>query len=309
MYARFVRLPFASLARGIQARYANTAAARLIQANAKRRPFLAAAGVTCLGVATAYTQGYVELAGPSKQYLNELKKQAGYKAVDDHVHSNMVVGLGTGSTLYFATERIGQKVKEGKLKNIVVIPASKITEQHAISLGIEVGSLDTHPHLDVAIDGADCVDRFLNLVKGATQGTHFREKIVANAAKKFIVIVDESKLADSIGQTCPISVEVLPFCHSYTTEVIKKLPSLAGCIATLRERADGAPFLTDNGNYVIELNFHRPINPKLANRELNETIGVVEHGLYVDLASEVIVATANGLIVEKRAKVWPARGN
>jgi len=276
--------------------------------NANSRHCLVAAGLACFGVATVHRQGYVELKAPSKQYLNELKRQAAYKAVDDHVHSNMVVGLGTGSTLYFATERLGQKIKSGELKNIVVIPASKTTEQHAIKLGLVLGSLDTHPNLDVAIDGADCVDRFLNLVKGATRGTHFREKIVANAAKKFVVIVDESKLADNIGQACPLSVEVLPFCHAYTMEVIKKLPSLAGCQATLRADDDGKPFLTDNGNYVVELVFHRPIKPKLAARELNETIGVVEHGLYVDLASEVIVATSNGIIVEKRAKSWPVRG-
>jgi ribose 5-phosphate isomerase A len=308
MYSRFARLPFERLTQRVQARCASLAGARLAQVNARSRHALTAAGLACFGVATAYGQGYVQLAGASKQFQDELKRQAAYKAVDDHVQSGMVVGLGTGSTLAFATDRLGEKVKSGQLKDIVVIPASNMTQQHALSLGLSCATLDSHPNLDVTIDGADSVDRFLNLVKGGTQGTHFREKIIAKAAKKFVVVVDESKLCEHTGPQYPISVEVLPFCHKYTTEVIAKLPSLSRCQTRMRKAANGKTFVTDNGNFVIELLCHDPINVNLASRELCETIGVVEHALFVDLADEVIVATANGILVERRAKSWPVRG-
>jgi ribose 5-phosphate isomerase A len=118
---------------------------------------------------------------------DELKKQTGYKSVDDYVESGMVVGLGTGSTAYFAVERLGQKLKSGELKDIVAIPTSIRTKEQAESLGIPLVTLDTHSKLDVAIDGADNVDPSFNLVKGGG-GALLREKMVELAADKFIVI-------------------------------------------------------------------------------------------------------------------------
>lgn len=118
---------------------------------------------------------------------DELKKMVGYKAVDDYVKSGMVVGLGTGSTAYFAVERLGQKLKSGELKNIVAIPTSVRTKEQAASLGIPLVTLNTHSKLDVAIDGADNVDPALNLVKGGG-GALLREKMVELSAEKFIVI-------------------------------------------------------------------------------------------------------------------------
>ena len=118
---------------------------------------------------------------------DELKKQTGYKAVDDYVKSGMVVGLGTGSTAYFAVERLGQKIKSGELKDIVAIPTSVRTKEQAESLGIPLVTLNTHSKLDVAIDGADNVDPDLNLVKGGG-GALLREKMVELSAEKFVVI-------------------------------------------------------------------------------------------------------------------------
>jgi ribose 5-phosphate isomerase A len=118
---------------------------------------------------------------------DELKKDVGYKAVDDYVKSGMVVGLGTGSTAYFAVERVGQKLKSGELKDVVCIPTSIRTKEQAESLGIPLVTLDTHSNLDVAIDGADEVDPDLNLVKGGG-GALLREKMVEIMSKKFIVI-------------------------------------------------------------------------------------------------------------------------
>lgn len=163
----------------------------------------------------------------------ELKKQVGYKAVDDYVTSGMVVGLGTGSTAYFAVERVGQKLKSGELKDIVAIPTSVRTKEQAESLGIPLVTLDTHSRLDVAIDGADEVDPELNLTKGGG-GALFREKIVEIASDKFIVIVDESKICEGLGPGFPIPVEIVPFCHEHTMRVIAGLPSCAGCNPVLR---------------------------------------------------------------------------
>merc|ERR1712176_1234466 len=164
----------------------------------------------------------------------ELKKQVGYKAVDDYVKSGQVVGLGTGSTAYFAVERVGEKLKSGELKDIVCIPTSVRTKEQAEELGIPLVTLDTHSKLDVAIDGADEVDPNLNLVKGGG-GALLREKMVEVMADKFIVIVDESKLCDGLGPGFPVPVEITPFCHEHTMREVAALPTCEGkCEAVLR---------------------------------------------------------------------------
>merc|ERR1712157_704858 len=195
--------------------------------------------------------------------MGELKKQVGYKSVDDYVKSGMVVGLGTGSTAYFAVERVGEKLKSGELKDIVCIPTSVRTKEQAEELGIPLVTLDTHSKLDVAIDGADEVDPALCLTKGGG-GALFREKIVEVCADKFIVIVDESKLCDGLGPGFPIPVEIVPFCHEHTMREIAKLPALAGCKPVLRlgnvanNQPDGdEPAVTDNGNYIVDLQFEK----------------------------------------------------
>jgi len=236
---------------------------------------------------------------------DELKKQVGYKAVDDYVRSGMVVGLGTGSTAYFAVERLGQKLASGELKDIVAIPTSKRTQEQAEELKIPLVTLATHPKLDVAIDGADAVDPDLNLIKGGG-GALFREKIVEAAATTFIVIVDESKLADGLGPSFPLPVEVVPFAHEHTGRVIEALPSLAGCKATLRlgssssNEPDGdEPAVTDNGNYIYDLHFTELIkDPVAAAQELEGTIGVVEHGIFANMATHVIVAGEEGIYMK-----------
>jgi len=241
---------------------------------------------------------------------DELKKQVGYKAVDDYVKSGMVIGLGTGSTAYFAVERVGQKLKSGELKDVVAVPTSKRTQEQAEKLGIKLATLDTQPKLDVAIDGADSVDKSLNLVKGGG-GAHFREKIVEAAARTFVVIVDESKLCDGLGPHFPIPVEVVPFCHEHTARVIKALPALEGCEPMLRlgsaanNKRDGdTPAVTDNGNYILDLHFKKPIkDARAAAKQLKSTIGVVEHGFFTDMTSVVIVAGKEG-IYEKKPKGW-----
>ena len=164
---------------------------------------------------------------------DELKKMVGYKAVDDYVKSGMVVGLGTGSTAYFAVERVGQKLKSGELKDIVCIPTSERTKEQALSLGIPLVTLNEKSKLDVSIDGADDVDPDLCLIKGGG-GALLREKMVEVVSDKFICIVDESKLSKGLGPGFPLPVEITPFCHEHTRRLVEGLPSVKGCKAVLR---------------------------------------------------------------------------
>jgi ribose 5-phosphate isomerase A len=165
---------------------------------------------------------------------DELKKLVGYKSVDDYVKSGMVVGLGTGSTAYFAVERVGQLIASGQLKDVVCIPTSVRTKEQAESLGIPLCTLNEKSRLDVAIDGADDVDTNLALIKGGG-GALLREKMVEVMADKFICIVDESKLCKGLGPGFPLPVEITPFCHEHTLRVVESLPSIKGsCKAVLR---------------------------------------------------------------------------
>merc|ERR1719478_901001 len=196
---------------------------------------------------------------------DELKKLVGYKSVDDHVQSGMVVGLGTGSTAYFAVERVGQKLASGELKDVICIPTSERTREQAESLGIPLCTLNEKSELDVAIDGADEVDPSLFLVKGGG-GALLREKMVEIMAKKFIVIVDESKLCKALGPGFPLPVEITPFCHEHTMRVVGSLPALKGCKPVLRmgssatNKPDGDEIaISDNGNYLVDLHFDTPI--------------------------------------------------
>merc|ERR1719331_858002 len=240
---------------------------------------------------------------------DELKKQVGYKAVDDYVESGMVVGLGTGSTAAFAVERVGELLKSGELKDIVAIPTSVRTKEQAEELGIPLTTLGTkesrYSDLDVAIDGADDVDPALNLVKGGG-GALLREKMVEECAKKFIVIVDESKICDGLGPGFPLPVEIVQFCHEHTLRAVENLPSLAGCEAKLRlgsssnNAVDGEdPAVTDNGNYIIDLFFTSPIkDPPKAAEELKNVCGVVDHGLFCGMTTAVIIAGSDGISVK-----------
>merc|ERR1719454_373915 len=238
---------------------------------------------------------------------DELKKQVGFKAVDDYVKSGMKVGLGTGSTAAFAVERVGELLKSGELKDIVGIPTSIRTKEQAESLGIPLATLDEYSDLDVAIDGADEVDPDLNLVKGGG-GALLREKMVEVCAKKFIVIVDESKLCDGLGPGFPLPVEITPSCHEHTLRKVAALPSVAGCEAKLRMGSaatgsvvDGDEIaITDNGNYIVDLFFKEPIKDAVkAADELKGTVGVVDHGLFCGLTTAVIIAGSDGISVQE----------
>ena len=231
--------------------------------------------------------------------VEKAKQCAGYKAVDDYVKDDMVVGLGTGSTAFYAVERIGQKLGSGELKNIKCIPTSVATEKQARSLQIPLYTLNNISNIDVAIDGADAVDTYsLNLIKGGG-GALLREKMVEVRAKQFICIVDSSKMQDKgLGPSFPLPVEITQWCHAHTMRTIAALPELANCTATLRQdktRSPSSDFVTDNGNFIVDLKFTNPINNvPAAARALKNVPGVVEHGLFIDMTKRCIIAYANG---------------
>lgn len=230
---------------------------------------------------------------------DELKKIAAYKAVE-FVESGMVLGLGTGSTAKHAVDRIGELLRQGKLANIVGIPTSKKTHEQAVSLGIPLSDLDSHPVVDLAIDGADEVDPFMNLVKGRG-GSLLREKMVEGACKKFVVIVDESKLVPYLGGSgLAMPVEVVPFCWKFTARRLQDLFEDCGCVAKLRTTGE-QPFVTDNGNYVIDLYLKKDIGDlKVASDNILRLAGVVEHGMFLDMATTVIVASELGVTIRNK---------
>lgn len=231
---------------------------------------------------------------------DDLKKLAADKAVD-YVQSGMVLGLGTGSTAAFVVSKIGSLLASGQLRDIVGVPTSKRTAEQAASLGIPLSVLDEHPHLDLAIDGADEVDPALDLVKGRG-GALLREKMVEAASDKFVVVVDDTKLVSGLGGSgLAMPVEVVQFCWKYNLIRLQEMFKEEGCNAKLRLDADGKPYVTDNSNYIIDLYYKTPIKDAgAAGKEISALEGVVEHGLFLDMATAVIIAAKDGVSVKAK---------
>jgi ribose 5-phosphate isomerase A len=222
----------------------------------------------------------------------KLKQKAAETAVE-LVEDGMILGLGTGSTSKLAVEALGKRVAGGL--RVIGIPTSEFTGQQARGLGIPISTLDEHPELALTIDGADEVElSSLNLIKGRG-GALLREKIVASAGKRLIIIVDESKLVERLGSHFAVPVEVVPFGWTSTA---RKLEAL-GAKITLRSGADGKTYLTDGGHYIVDCAFGPIASPAKLEADLNSVVGVVEHGLFLGMASQVIVAGQNGVQVLK----------
>ncbi|XP_047342243.1 probable ribose-5-phosphate isomerase 2 [Impatiens glandulifera] len=235
---------------------------------------------------------------------DDLKKIAAHKAVE-FVKSGMVLGLGTGSTAKHAVNRIGELLRQGKLQDIIGIPTSKVTHEQALSLGIPLSDLDSHPTIDLAIDGADEVDPHLNLVKGRG-GSLLREKMVEGACKKFIVIVDESKLVKHLGGSeLALPVEIVPFAWKFTADRLQEMFKEAGCIAKLRRFSEnGEPFVTDNNNFIVDLYLKEDIGDlKAASDAILRLAGVVEHGMFIDMATTVIIAGERGITLKNKSEL------
>jgi ribose 5-phosphate isomerase A len=226
--------------------------------------------------------------------IPQLKQKAGWYAVD-FVESGMVLGLGHGSTAVFAVRCIAQLLREGRLRDVLGVPCSRQVKAEAQELGIPLTTLDQHPTVDLTIDGADEVDPDLNLIKGGG-GALLREKIVAQASRREIIVVDESKLSPALGTHWPVPVEVAPFGWRTQSAYLESL----GAQATLRVENDGTPFRTDQGNLILDCQFGPISDPARLAARMNQRAGIVEHGLFLGLATDVIVASAGGVRHLKR---------
>jgi ribose 5-phosphate isomerase A len=229
--------------------------------------------------------------------IEVLKKEAGEKAVE-YVESGMVVGLGTGSTAVHAVRAIGRMLQNGRLHNILGIPTSEETRQEAERLGIPLTNFDENPVIDITIDGADEIDPHFNLIKGLGAAL-LREKIVATASKQMIVVIDDRKIVDKLGTRAPVPVEVIPFARQPVETYLK---TLGGRPVLRMDRETGQnPVLTDENNIIFDCWFDGGLdNPMEMGQVILSQPGVVEHGLFFNLATRAVVAAPDGIqILEK----------
>lgn len=217
----------------------------------------------------------------------QLAKKAAGIAAADLVASGSTIGLGSGTTFRFVLERLAERIRDDDLE-VRGVPTSEATAKLAEQLGVPLTTLDDVPGLDLAIDGADEVDSFKNLIKGGG-GAHTRERIVASCAKELVVIVDDSKLVEELGAAFLLPVEVVPFGWMQARRQVEA----TGCTSTRRER-DGKPVVTDNGNWLLDCDYGGIADPALLAEQLDGLVGVVDHGLFVGMAGRVVVANANG---------------
>ena len=213
----------------------------------------------------------------------------------EFVKSGMKVGLGTGSTAYWLVKHLGQSVRDGEL-DIVAVPTSTRTKEQAIEEGIKVITLDEAGWLDVTIDGADEFDANFSLIKGGG-GAHLQEKVVAMASDQMIVIADASKRVETLGKF-PLPIEVLQFGADATQKLIANLLVAQGYqgIKITRRMVGDASFVTDEGNFILDLHMGQIADAKALANTINEIPGVVENGLFIDICSAVVVGNADGSV-------------
>jgi len=215
----------------------------------------------------------------------EMKRVAGEYAVG-FVQPGFVTGIGTGSTVYYFIHALAEKVKQGL--DITAVVTSRKSGELSKQLGITVTDLNDVDTIDITIDGADEVDKQLQLIKGGG-GALLQEKMVAAASRKMIVIADGNKIADQLGRF-PLPVEVIPYGWKQTQKHIGKL----GCRKIILREKDGKPFITDHGHYILDCHFEKIEQASLLSQQLNSIPGVVENGLFIDMASAVIIAKEDG---------------
>lgn len=230
--------------------------------------------------------------------MDALKRQAAARALEA-VKDGMKLGLGTGSTARHFVDLLGEKVRAGM--KVVGVPTSEATRAQAEQCGIPLTTLDEVDRLDITVDGADEVDPALDLIKGGG-GALLREKIVAAASDRMIVIADDTKWVDALGRF-PLPVEVIPFGLGATRRAMQRAFTEAGVSGPMevRKGRDGHVFVTDGGHWIVDARLGRIADPPRLARLLNVIPGVVEHGLFVGLAGTVILAGARGIRVVERA--------
>jgi len=218
-------------------------------------------------------------------WIERAKKKAALEAVQ-LVEDGFVIGLGSGSTVAYAIEEIGKRIR-GKNLRVLGVPTSHQASLLAIESGIPLTTLNEHPQLDLAIDGADQIDKELNLIKGMG-GALTREKIVASASKKLVIVADETKLVDKLGTDQPVPVELLPFA---LPTVMSKIKEMRGKPVLREAKGKVGPVITDNGNFIIDADFAQISAPKELNTRLKLIPGVIETGLFIEMADMVYLGT------------------
>lgn len=227
---------------------------------------------------------------------HRLKQQAADRVLT-YIRSGMIVGLGAGSTALLAVRALAGMLVRGELTGIRGIPCSSVIEAEARRLGIPLTTLEDHPVIDLTFDGADEVDPALNLIKGGG-GALLREKIVAQASRREIIIVDESKLSPALGTHWAVPVEVIPF--GWRTQAAY-LAALGADVRLRPGQGNGdAPFVTDQGNFILDCNFGSINDPVGLAARMDARTGIVCHGLFLGLATDLIVAGSSGIRILRR---------
>jgi len=210
----------------------------------------------------------------------------------DYVKPGMRLGLGTGSTAVKFVDLVGARVAQGL--DVICVPTSEATRLQAAGLGIPLTTLENEPELDLTIDGADEVDESLRLIKGGG-GAHLREKIVAAASTKMVVIADDSKRVTKLG-AFPLPVEIVPFGWRTTMSKVSDTARMNGCKGPVTIRgSEKDPFVTDNGNYILDCAFGEIHDPEQVATQLSLLPGIVEHGLFIGMTHAAVIASANGV--------------
>jgi len=229
-------------------------------------------------------------------WREEAKKKASLEAVK-HAKDGFTVGLGSGRTAAYAIQEIGKRIQQRKLR-ILGVPTSHQAMMLAVHCGIPITTLNEHQQLDLTIDGADQIDRQLNLIKGMG-GALTREKIVASATKQFVIVADETKLTEKLGANCAVPVEVLPFA---LPTVMLRMQEKGGKPVLREAKGKVGPVVTDNGNFIVDVAFG-PINaPKEMDSQLKSIPGIIETGLFVQMADIVYVGTRVGTVQKLESK-------
>ncbi|GJQ75092.1 hypothetical protein Trydic_g9705 [Trypoxylus dichotomus] len=230
--------------------------------------------------------------------IQEAKRAAAYKAVDEYVKNGFKIGIGSGSTIVFAIDRLAEKVGNEKL-DVICVPTSFQSHQLLVRKQLPIGELEVHPQLDLCIDGADEVDANLNLIKGGG-GCLLQEKIIASCAKKFIVVADYTKNSRSLGDQYKkgIPIEVLPLAY---IPVKYKIESKYGGNLELRMAvAKAGPVVTDNGNFILDWkNFKQNVDWNVINGDILQIPGVIETGLFIGMAEKAYFGLEDGTIKEQ----------
>jgi len=229
-------------------------------------------------------------------WREEAKKRVCLEAVK-HIKDGFIIGLGSGSTVAYAIQETGKRIQQRKLR-ILGVPTSYQTMMLAVQCGIPITTLNEHPQLNMTIDGADQIDSQLNLIKGMG-GALTREKIVASAAKQFVVVADETKLTEKLGANCAVPVEVLPFA---LPTVASKMRAMEGKPVLREAKGKVGPVVTDNGNFIVDVDFGLINAPKKLDSQMKSIPGVVETGLFVEMADIVYVGTRVGTVQKLESK-------